>query len=136
MGMGLKLDRVGNTKVLTCFCFCLQSALFDVFCPCVPSHKRPGRSGHARAHAAQPITQPRSLNLGVLFRAPNRHANATAINLDGEVVTPGADTSLNGTIIVTSSFAETRFVSPPNDSRNHLQIHSPETNNVSAFNLI
>ena len=108
-----------------------QSALFDVFCPCVPLHRRPGRGGHNRPHSAHPAVQPRSLNLGVLFRAPSRHTNAMPID---EVVTPCADPSLNGTIVVTSSYAETRFVSPPNGSRHQLQIHSPDANNVSVLN--
>jgi hypothetical protein len=113
-------------------CFCFQSALFDVFCPCVPSHKRPGHGGHARTRSAHPDVQPRSLNLGVLFRTSNNPPNATPISFDGDVVTPGADPSLNGTIVVTSSYVETRFVSPPNGSRHQLQIHSPEANNVSV----
>jgi hypothetical protein len=55
--------------------------------------------------------QPRTLNLGVLFRAPSLLRLNADINYETEAATPMADVSVNGTVVVTSTFVTPRDAS-------------------------
>ena len=80
-------------------CF-FQNALFALFCPCVPAHRRPGRSQRSRIRSNPAPNPPRAINLGTLFRSPSPLHMSTEINFDTEAVTPGVDPAT----LVTSSF--------------------------------
>jgi len=85
-----------------------QNALITLFCPCVPAHRRPGRSRRSRTRSARQTHQPRALNLGVLFRAPSHLRLNADLNFDTEGATPCADP----TIVVTSSYVTPHHGSP------------------------